>query len=92
MAALQQPQQLNQLPLIGPCQHTILNQDLMVPFEGFEDGLTGRSFLNVERPSLGRDGLFISLAERPGVSGDGVAARPAPKRYDRTDRTQIITW
>ena len=62
------------------------------PVRGFEDGLTGRSFLNVERPSLGRDGLFISPAERPGVSGDGVAARPAPKRYGRTDHTQIITW
>ena len=27
---------------VGPCQHTIRNQDLTVPFEGFEDGLTGR--------------------------------------------------
>ncbi len=32
----------------------------MVPLEGFEDGLTGNvSFLNAERPSLGRGGLFF---------------------------------
>jgi hypothetical protein len=49
------------LPLIGPCVHTIRNQDLMVPFEGFEGwALTGRSFLNAERPSLGRGGLFFT--------------------------------
>ena len=49
---------------VGPCQHTIRNQDLIVPFEGFEDGLTGRqrgralagctpgaaSFFRAERP------------------------------------------
>jgi len=29
-------------------------------FEGFEDGLTGRFFLDAERPSLGRDGLFFT--------------------------------
>jgi hypothetical protein len=26
------------LPLIGPCLHTIRNQDLMVPFEGLRMG------------------------------------------------------
>jgi len=47
--------------------HTIRNQDLTVPFEGFEGwALTGRSFLNAERPSLGRGGLFIY-----GLSGQG---------------------
>jgi hypothetical protein len=46
----------------------------MVPFGGFEDGLR-------DVPSLmqrGRWGAASFLrAERPGVSGDGVAARPA---------------
>jgi hypothetical protein len=57
--------------------HTIRNQDSMVPFGGFEDGLTGRLASLVQRGRLGGGGLFISRAERPGVSGDGVAARPA---------------
>jgi hypothetical protein len=36
-------QSINQTLSIDPCMRTIRNQDLMVPFEGFEDGLTGRS-------------------------------------------------
>src|SRR5262249_10285734 len=51
--------------------------------------LTGRCFFNAERPSLGRGGLFL-MAEQPGVSGDGVAAQPAPKRYGRFKQTQLV--
>ena len=41
VADMQQSQRFSVCPLIGPCLHTIRNQDLMVPFEGFEDGLAG---------------------------------------------------
>jgi hypothetical protein len=44
VADMQQSQRFSVCPLIGPCLHTIRNQDSMVPLEGFEDGLTGRSF------------------------------------------------
>jgi hypothetical protein len=40
-------------PLIGPCQHTIRNQGLIVPFEGFEHGLTGRSSLGTRGRLIG---------------------------------------
>jgi hypothetical protein len=35
---LQHSKSFDQWTLIGPCLHTIRNQDLMVPFEGFEVG------------------------------------------------------
>jgi hypothetical protein len=41
----------------------------------------------LKRPLGG--GLFFSPVERPGVSGDGVAAWPAPKRYGRFKQTQL---
>jgi len=66
VAGRQHLEQFDQPPLIGPCMHTIRNEDLIVPFEGFEDGLTGRqrgralagctpgaaSFLRAERPGV----------------------------------------
>jgi hypothetical protein len=70
-------------------QHTIRNQDLMVPFEGIEDGLTGLYVLNAQRPSLGGGGLFFTGLNGQGSSGDGVAARPASKRYRRFKQTQL---
>jgi len=60
VARLQHSKQFNQSPLIDPCLRTIGNQDLMVPFEGFEDGLTGRCpLVMAERPPLGRGGLLF---------------------------------
>ena len=52
---------------------TIRNQNLMVPFE---DGLTGRILDDAERPPRGEAASFLR-AERPGVSGDGMAAQRA---------------
>jgi hypothetical protein len=52
-------------PLIGPCLHTIRNQDLMVPFAGFEDGLTGRKSSKAEKAA---SSLWT---ERPGFGGWG---------------------
>jgi hypothetical protein len=59
--------------LIGPCLHTFSTEDLTVPFEVFEDGLTGRqrgralagctpgaaSFLRAER-----SGVYVDIAAR----------------------------
>src|SRR5262249_37252284 len=62
------------------------SQDLIVPFEGFEDGLTGRLKC---REAAG--GASFLRAERPGVSGDGVAAQPAPKlQPDRSHANQHL--
>jgi len=42
------------------CLHTIRLKDLMVPFWGFEDGLTGCRGSKPERPSSGEGGLFLT--------------------------------
>ena len=89
LADLQHSEQLSHPPLIGPCAHTIPNQDFMVPFEGFDDGLTGRLTSLMQRGRLWGETASFSPAERPGVSGDGVAARPAFKRYGRFKQTQL---
>jgi len=39
------------LSLIGPCLHTIRNQDLIVPFEGLRMGWRDASFLMQEAVS-----------------------------------------
>jgi hypothetical protein len=44
VADLQQSEQIDQPPLVGPCLHTIRNQDLMVPFEGSEAWADGTFF------------------------------------------------
>ena len=59
MAYLQYSKQFDRVPLIGPCLHTIHNQDLMVPLEGFEDGLTGPPSSLMQRDRLGRR-LFLT--------------------------------
>jgi hypothetical protein len=78
--------------LIGPCVHTIRNQDLTVPFEGFEGwALTGRSFLNAERPSLGRGGLFsFHTLSGQGVRGMGWPTQPVRESYGRIKRPQLV--
>jgi hypothetical protein len=43
-----------------------------------------------KRPSEGRPLVASTIAERPGVSGDGEAAQ-LPLRYGRTDQTQFST-
>ena len=52
VAGRQHLEQFDQPPLIGPCMHTIRNEDLIVPFEGFEDGLTGRLASLMQRGRL----------------------------------------
>ena len=59
MAYLQHSKEFDRVPLIGPCLHTIHNQDLMVPLEGFEDGLTGPPSSLMQRDRLGRR-LFLT--------------------------------
>jgi hypothetical protein len=38
VTSLQHSEQFNRPPLVGPCLHTIRNQDLIVPFEGLRMG------------------------------------------------------
>ena len=75
----QHSRQFSRLPLIGPWLCTIRNHDLMVPFEGFEDGLTGRFLLlNAERGRLwgGAASLFRGLSGQ-GCRGMGQPLGPA---------------
>jgi len=58
VANVQHSQRFNRLPLIGPCVHTIRNQDLMVPFEGFEDGADGTFQMQRGRPWGGATSFF----------------------------------
>jgi hypothetical protein len=44
-------QHSNRPPLVGPCLHTIRNQDLIVPFEGLRMGGRDASFLMQEAVS-----------------------------------------
>jgi hypothetical protein len=63
----------------------------MVPFEGFEDGLTGRFFLNAERPLLGRGGLFFHQPSSQGFGGwGGRSACPETIRPFQTN--SISLW
>ena len=62
VTGLQHSELFNQSLSIGPCQHTIRNQDLMVPLEGFEDGLTGRSFHISERGRRGAASFYERAA------------------------------
>src|SRR5262249_28533261 len=87
VADLQQSELFNQPLSISPCPHTIRNQDLMVPFEGCEGWADGTPQCR-EAVSGERQPLF-SRTKRPGVSGDGVAARPVPKRYGCFKQTQL---
>jgi len=68
VADLQQVEQFGRRPEIGPCVHTIRNQDLMVPFEGFEDGLTGR-FLPNARGRLGEAASSFTRWAAKGFGG-----------------------
>ena len=68
MADLQRSQQFSHPLLIGPCLHTIRNQDLMVPLEGFEDGLTGR-FLPNARGRLGEAASSFTRWAAKGFGG-----------------------
>src|SRR5690242_13011903 len=51
MSHLQHSEQFNRPPLVGPCLHTIRNQDLIVPFEGLRMGWRDASFLMQEAVS-----------------------------------------
>ena len=75
--------------LIGPCLHTISTEDLTVPFEGFEDGLTGRSFLMQEAVSVG-GGLFFHRLSGQGVRGMGWPTQPVRKSYGGVKRPQLV--
>jgi len=71
VADLQHSGQFGWKPQISPCLHTIRYQDLGVLLEGFEDELTGRFFLNAERPPPGRGGLFFHELSGQGCRGMG---------------------
>jgi hypothetical protein len=87
VANLQQFKNFNGLSLIGRCQHTIRSQDLMVPFEGFEDGLTGR--LNAREVAPGeRRPLSLTSQAANGVRGTGMAAKLV-RSYRRIQRAQL---
>jgi hypothetical protein len=79
VAALQHSEQFSPPSLIGPCTHTILNQDLIVPFEGFEDGLTGR-FLMQRGRLWGEAASFFHGLSGQGFGGWG--SRSAPPLND----------
>src|SRR5215469_7774205 len=86
MVDLQQFGQIDRSPLIGPCLHTIRSQDLMIPFEGSEDGLTGRSATKRGR-LWGETASFLCL-DGLGVRGTGEAAQ-STRRYARSQQTQL---
>ena len=76
---------LSRSPQIGPCVHTIRGDDLIASVGMGKIGCGG---WEVREAAL-RGGLFLT-AERPGVSGDGVATQ-LPLQYGRIDQTQIST-
>ena len=61
----------------------------MVPFEGFEDGLTGR-FLPNARGRLGEAASFFHTLGGQGVRGMGWPTQPVPKSYGRIKRPQLV--
>jgi hypothetical protein len=87
VTSLQHSEQFNRPPLVGPCLHTIRNQDLIVPFA---DGLTGR-FLPNARGRLGGGGLFsFHRLSGQGVRGMGWPTRLVRESYGRIKRPQLV--